>query len=232
MRRTSLERSVRFAGYGVLGLVAAAVLFNVYRARASGPGETVASEREAAASPRDLVDRTADTVALAVGAFELRARLFDSRTGWRVPTWHAAWSTWKSGGRPTTLLGRRTPPGSIRREPPGTARSTLTSTRQSVCSSDRSVRGHEGLALGSRRARLPGARRRAGNGAAAKDGSHPSLVEPRDSESRGRRPRTAKLPRLPAPRARLGRPARPRCGRRRDEQHRRLHGRSAVPRRG
>ncbi|PYP23305.1 MAG: hypothetical protein DMD55_17450, partial [Gemmatimonadetes bacterium] len=79
MRRTSLERSVRFAGYGVLGLVAAAVLFNVYRARASGPGETVASEREAAASPRDLVDRTADTVALAVGAFELRARLFDSR---------------------------------------------------------------------------------------------------------------------------------------------------------
>src|SRR5436309_215134 len=73
MRRTSLERSVRFAGYGVLGLVAAAVLFNVYRARASGPGETVASEREAAASPRDLVDRTADTVALAVGAFELRA---------------------------------------------------------------------------------------------------------------------------------------------------------------
>ncbi|HYT98750.1 MAG TPA: hypothetical protein VEK85_00135 [Gemmatimonadales bacterium] len=79
MRRTGLERTVRFAGYGVLGLVAAAVLFNVYRARASGPGETVASEREAVAAPRELVDRTADTVALAVGAFELRARLFESR---------------------------------------------------------------------------------------------------------------------------------------------------------
>ena len=79
MRRTGLERTVRFTGYGVLGLVAAAVLFNVYRARASGPGETVASEREAVAAPRELVDRTADTVALAVGAFELRARLFESR---------------------------------------------------------------------------------------------------------------------------------------------------------
>src|SRR5438093_3140572 len=31
-------------------------------------------------SPRDLVDRTADTVALAVGAFELRARLFECRS--------------------------------------------------------------------------------------------------------------------------------------------------------
>ena len=78
MRRTGLERTVRFAGYGVLGLVAAAVLFNVYRARASGPDETVASEREAVAAPRELVDNTADTVALAVGAFELRARLFES----------------------------------------------------------------------------------------------------------------------------------------------------------
>src|SRR5437867_4389143 len=126
MRRTSLERSVRFAGYGVLGLVVAAVLFNVYRARASGPGETVASEREAAASPRDLVDRTAVTVALAVGAFELRARLFDSR--------------------------------------------------RMAC---------------------------------------PDLAR-----------------RLPAHRARLGGPPRPRGGRRRDEQHRRRRGRSAVPRRG
>src|SRR5439155_636216 len=60
-----------------LGVVAGAVLFNVYHALASGRGPVKAGPHVAAPSPRERVDRMADTVALAVGAFDLRARLFD-----------------------------------------------------------------------------------------------------------------------------------------------------------
>src|SRR5213078_1436714 len=70
-------RVARVAGYAALGVVAGAVLFNVYHALASGRGPVKAGPHVAAPSPRERVDRMADTVALAVGAFDLRARLFD-----------------------------------------------------------------------------------------------------------------------------------------------------------
>jgi hypothetical protein len=78
-RRSGVERTLRIAGYGGLVMVAAAVLFNVYRARASGPATPLAGRPLAGVSPREHVDRTADTVALALAAFDLRTRLFDGR---------------------------------------------------------------------------------------------------------------------------------------------------------
>ena len=77
---TGVERTARVAGYSVAGVVAAAVLFNVYRALASSSaGAATSGQPVAVAAPRERVDRMADTVALAVGAFDLRARLFDGR---------------------------------------------------------------------------------------------------------------------------------------------------------
>src|SRR5438477_12233983 len=78
VRRQRVARVARLAGYAALGVVAGAVLFNVYHALASSRGPVKAGP-VAAPSPRDRVDRMADTVALAVGAFDLRARLFDGR---------------------------------------------------------------------------------------------------------------------------------------------------------
>jgi len=77
-RHQRVARVARLAGYAALGVVAGAVLFNVYHALASSRGPVKAGP-VAAPSPRDRVDRMADTVALAVGAFDLRARLFDGR---------------------------------------------------------------------------------------------------------------------------------------------------------
>src|SRR2546421_480781 len=77
-RQHRVARVARLAGYGALGLFAGAVLFNVYHALASGRGPVKAGP-VAAPSPRERVDRMADTVALAIGAFDLRARLFDGR---------------------------------------------------------------------------------------------------------------------------------------------------------
>src|SRR5207237_8943377 len=70
-------RVARVAWYAALCVVAGAVLFTVYPALASGRGPVKAGPHVAAPSPRERVDRMADTVALAVGAFDLRARLFD-----------------------------------------------------------------------------------------------------------------------------------------------------------
>jgi len=76
-RQYGVARVARLAGYAALGVVAGAVLFNVYHALASGRGPVTAGP--VAAPSRERVDRMADTVALAVGAFDLRARLFDGR---------------------------------------------------------------------------------------------------------------------------------------------------------
>src|SRR5205814_1689917 len=69
----------RVAGYAAVGVVAGAVLFNVYHALASGRAPVKPGPSVATPSLRERVDRMADTMALAVGAFELRARLFDGR---------------------------------------------------------------------------------------------------------------------------------------------------------
>jgi hypothetical protein len=80
--RLPLEQVLRVAGYGALGMVTAGALFGVYRAAASGSGRgaAVAAARSATvvAEP-GVIDRLADTVAFAVDAYELRARLFDGR---------------------------------------------------------------------------------------------------------------------------------------------------------
>jgi hypothetical protein len=78
-RRSAIERTLRIAGYGGLVIVAAGVLFNVYRALASGPAMPRESQAVVMISPRGRVDRMADTVALALAAFDLRTRLFEGR---------------------------------------------------------------------------------------------------------------------------------------------------------
>jgi proteasome lid subunit RPN8/RPN11 len=77
-RRVLVERAGRVARYGGLGVVALAALFGVYRAVASAPPSGAAPAATTAVTS-DHVDRTADTVAIAVAAYDLRARLFDSR---------------------------------------------------------------------------------------------------------------------------------------------------------
>ncbi len=69
----------RVAGYAAVGVVAGAVLFNVYHALASGRAPVKPGPSVATPSLRERVDRMADTMALAVGAFDLRARLFEGR---------------------------------------------------------------------------------------------------------------------------------------------------------
>jgi hypothetical protein len=77
--RRSVERTLRIAAYGALVIVAAGVLFNVYRVLASGPAASRQSQAIVMISPRERVDRMADTVALALAAFDLRTRLFEGR---------------------------------------------------------------------------------------------------------------------------------------------------------
>ena len=76
-----LGRVARFAAYGVVGVLAAAGLVNlsqvmVSRWSARGPAGAPATTSLAAL---DRVDRAADTLALAVAAFDVRARLFERR---------------------------------------------------------------------------------------------------------------------------------------------------------
>ncbi|HEU5262341.1 MAG TPA: hypothetical protein VFU41_13070 [Gemmatimonadales bacterium] len=83
-RRLVLKPIVRVAGFAALGIVAAGALFGLYRAIAVGPvsgteGTGVAARSPAAVVALGRIDRLADTVAFAVGAFDLRVRLLESR---------------------------------------------------------------------------------------------------------------------------------------------------------
>jgi hypothetical protein len=72
----------RLAVSGVLGLLAAWGLFSLYlivTVRSDTTGPSMARGTAPVASSPHVVDRLADTLALAVGAFDLRARLFDGR---------------------------------------------------------------------------------------------------------------------------------------------------------
>jgi hypothetical protein len=80
--------AARIAVYGLLGFLAAAALFAVYGALRSGPSRGPAAgvgpggpggPGEPAPAILERIDGLADTLALAVAAFDARARLFDSR---------------------------------------------------------------------------------------------------------------------------------------------------------
>ena len=75
------RRAAQVAAYAAVGLLALAGLFRLYSALASPTSSpTRASAVEAVvASPEARLDRAADTLALAIAAFDLRARLFASR---------------------------------------------------------------------------------------------------------------------------------------------------------
>lgn len=74
---------VRVAGFAALGIVAAGALLGLYRAITVGPGSGTegmgAAPSPAAVVALERIDRLADTVAFAVGAFDLRVRLLESR---------------------------------------------------------------------------------------------------------------------------------------------------------
>jgi len=75
------ERIARYAVYGIGGVLAALGLVSLYQlfVPASSPDGPSRAERAAAVSPRERLDPLADTVAIAVAAFDLRARLFEKR---------------------------------------------------------------------------------------------------------------------------------------------------------
>jgi hypothetical protein len=79
--RLSRERAVRFAAYGVVGLLAAVGLVNLYEGSASrwSAPALAGTPAPVATSPLTRLDRAADTLALALAAFEVRARLFERR---------------------------------------------------------------------------------------------------------------------------------------------------------
>ncbi len=74
-------RVARFAAYGVVGVLAAAGLVNLSQAMASrwSARPLAGASAPASLTALDGVDRTADTLALAVAAFDVRARLFERR---------------------------------------------------------------------------------------------------------------------------------------------------------
>jgi hypothetical protein len=74
-------RTARLAAYGAAGLLAGAGLFRLGSVVASPPSRVSRGESGAAPrlSPQERVDRVADTLALATGAFDLRVRLFHRR---------------------------------------------------------------------------------------------------------------------------------------------------------
>ena len=79
--RLPRERAVRLAAYGVVGLLAAVGLVNVYELTASrwSPPALASTTAIALASPLSGLDRAADTLALALAAFDVRAGLFERR---------------------------------------------------------------------------------------------------------------------------------------------------------
>jgi hypothetical protein len=80
-RGVRVGRIARWAGYAAVGVLAVGGLFRLYSALAS-PASRGSSSRTlaiVATSPLERVDRSADTLALAIAAFDLRAQLFASR---------------------------------------------------------------------------------------------------------------------------------------------------------
>jgi hypothetical protein len=75
-----LGRAARFAAYAAVGILAVAGLFRLYSALAApAPGVAPGASEAAAVTPLQRLDRAADTLALAVAAFDLRSRLFAGR---------------------------------------------------------------------------------------------------------------------------------------------------------
>jgi len=75
------RRVAQVGAYGAVGLLALAGLFRLYSALASPTSSSArpSAVEVAAATPEARLDRAADTLALAIAAFDLRARLFASR---------------------------------------------------------------------------------------------------------------------------------------------------------
>ena len=75
------KRAAQVGAYATVGLLAIAGLFRLYSALASptSPSPRPSAGEGAAATPEARLDRAADTLALAIAAFDLRARLFASR---------------------------------------------------------------------------------------------------------------------------------------------------------
>jgi len=75
------ERIVRYAVYGFGGVLAVLGLVSLYQLFVpdSSPDGSSRAERGTAVSRRERLDPLADTVAIAVAAFDLRARLFEKR---------------------------------------------------------------------------------------------------------------------------------------------------------
>ncbi len=69
----------RYAAYGIAGVLAALGVFAMYRLFVAAPSPQGRSRAASAVSPQERLDPLADTVALAVAAFDLRGRLFEKR---------------------------------------------------------------------------------------------------------------------------------------------------------
>ena len=74
-------RIARWAAYAAVGILALGGLFRLYSALAApaSPGPAWGAPASVAASPLARLDRAADTLGLAIAAFDLRAQLFASR---------------------------------------------------------------------------------------------------------------------------------------------------------
>jgi len=75
------KRAALVGAYGVVGLLAITGLFRLYSALASpsSPGSRPAPIEDPVVTPEARLDRAADTLGLAIAAFDLRARMFGSR---------------------------------------------------------------------------------------------------------------------------------------------------------
>ena len=74
-----VARIARWAAYAGAGLLAVAVLFRLYAALASPAVPAPRAPAAMVTSPLARLDRAADTLGLAIAAFDLRAQLFASR---------------------------------------------------------------------------------------------------------------------------------------------------------
>jgi len=79
--RIRVGRAGRWAAYTAAGVLAVAGLLRLYSAAASpaSPGPSQRTPEAVAVMPGARLDRAADTLALAIAAFDLRAQLFASR---------------------------------------------------------------------------------------------------------------------------------------------------------
>jgi hypothetical protein len=79
--RIRVGRIARWAAYGAGGVLAVAGLLRLYSALASpaAPRSSPGTSAAVVVIPLERLDRAADTLALAIAAFDLRARLFASR---------------------------------------------------------------------------------------------------------------------------------------------------------